>query len=164
MNSPLTPILISSGIAILGLIASVWTSKQQVKSQIESIRQSQFTEIVKKRAEVYPRLWNIVLTYTSNWNIEGKPHDASWVSGFLSAINECHAEIGVYFSQPVYEKFCELRKALVTLEEKSKSGGKITQQDVDEVSIIFSGCDGLLGLATHLKNDLGSYGYAAIQK
>lgn len=104
------------------------------------------------------------LAHTINWNIEGKPHDTDWVSGFLSEINQCNAEIGVYFSQPVYEKFHELRTTLVQLEKKSKSGSEITQQDVDDVSDIFKGQDQTPGLATHLKNDLGSYRYAAIQQ
>ena len=156
--------LISLVIALLGVIVSVLTSRQQVSSQIESLRQSQFTEILKKRIETYPKLWAIVLTHTSNWNIAGKPHDSEWVSGFLSAINECHAEIGVYFSQSVYKTFHELRTALVDLEQKLKPGEKATQQEVNEISAIFSGRNHSPGLATHLKNDLGSYGYAAIQE
>lgn len=156
--------VISLVIAFIGAIVSVWSSKHQVNSQIESLRQTQFTEIVKKRIEVYPKLWNIVLRYTTNWDIEGRPHDTSWVSSFLSAINECHAEIGVYFSQSVYEKFCNLRKALSDLEKKSRSGGKITEQDIRNISDIFSGKDGTPGLATQLKNDLGSYRDTLIQQ
>ena len=164
MDSTLLSALISGMIAIISVVVSVSISRQQLKSEFESLRQSQFTEILKKRIEVYPKVWDIVLTYTINWNIEQKEHNRKWVSEFLSAINECHAEIGVYFSQAVYRKFHELQTELIDLERKFIKEGKITQQDIDRVSVVFIGTGQTLGLATHLKNDLGSYGYAVIQE
>ncbi len=184
MDSSVIAALISGAIAILGVFVSLITSRwqiglqkkeldlktreldsaaKQLQSELESLRQTQFTEILKKRLDVYPTVWTSVIKYTLNWKTQNKPRDHEWVEGFLKQLNICNAEGGVFFSQAVYERFNELRNTLIKIETKLAEGKHIDEWDLKMPDRIFLGENGEGGLATFLKDDLGSYRNAVIQ-
>lgn len=139
---------------------------KQLEAQLEENRQAQLVEIIKKRIETYPQLWSVLLTYGRNWRLEGKVRDAAWAQEFLLQLNKCHAEFGVFFSQPVYAKFHEFQNFLKLIAEILSEGKEVYQEQYVQLFRIINGdqLEGTPGLATHLKNDLGSYSIAAIQR
>jgi hypothetical protein len=91
---------------------------QKIKTDLEAIRQSQFSEIINKRAEIYPLLWSTIREYTTNWDDEKKAKDLLWLKEFLTSLNQIDSKGGVFFSQAVYERFHELQQFLFTLKEQ----------------------------------------------
>ncbi|HJP60688.1 MAG TPA: hypothetical protein VJ865_11835 [Gemmatimonadaceae bacterium] len=138
---------------------------KQLEARMEEYRQSQLQEILKARITAYPKLWNILVTYGRNWTISRKTRDLAWAQNFLAALNSCNAEIGVFFSEPVYAKFNEFRSRLITIELKLNSGESVPDDEYSQLFAVIVGNppDGAPGLATRLKNDLGSYSPVAIQ-
>jgi hypothetical protein len=139
---------------------------QKIKTDLEAIRQSQFSEIVSKRAEIYPLLWSTIREYTTNWDDEKKAKDLLWIKEFLASLNQIDSKGGVFFSQAVYERFHELQQFLFKLKEQFiiTENKTVTIEDLDQIDTIFRGKPGgSLGLAAYLKDDLGSYRDISIQ-
>ncbi len=185
MDSSIIAALISGAIAILGVFASLisarWqiglqkkeldlkareldTATKQLHSELENLRQTQFTEILKKRLDVYPMVWASVIKYTLHWKRDkNNPRDLEWVKEFLEQLTICNSEAGVFFSQAVYERFNELRNSLMKIETQLTAGKHIDAWDLKTPDRIFLGENGKGGLATFLKDDLGSYRDAVVQ-
>jgi hypothetical protein len=90
--------------------------------------------------------------------MERKAVDSKWACDFLIQLNACHAEWGVLFSEPVYKKLCEFRRALIEVVDKPHP----SRHDLDYLNLIWSGYEKppghvVLGLATFLKKELDSY-------
>ncbi len=183
MDSLIIATIISGVVALIGVIVSVITTRWSIKlntreidikakeldttlkkleAEFEAIRQSQFSETLRKRSEYYPKLWGCIREFTTNWDSD-KPKDSRWVKTFLSALNKVDAEGGVFFSEAVYEKFHELQYALYNLEVIHPPAKKISLDDLEKIDRIFRGGNGKIGLATYLKDDLGSYRDISIQ-
>ena len=52
-------------------------------ARMETARQEQMTEILKKRAETYPKLYEITAKYGRGWELRGKPRNLQWCDDFL---------------------------------------------------------------------------------
>jgi hypothetical protein len=97
------------------------------------------------------------VTYDLNWGLEGKQFDRSWSLEFLRELNACNAEHGVFFSQPVYERFAEFRTFLADTTKHSKQGEEISEDDRRGLEEQLFSTTKKSGLGTVLKDDLGSY-------
>jgi len=141
------------------------TTTKKLANDLEAIRQSQFSETIHKRAEIYPLLWSTIRKYTTNWDDEKKPKDLLWVKEFLANLNQVDSEGGVFFSQAVYEKFHALQLFLFQLKEQlSEAETKsVRLKDLEYIDTIFRGQQNSPGLAAYLKDDLGSYRDLSIQ-
>jgi hypothetical protein len=82
-----------------GLIAQAELKLSELRAQAESMRQTQVTEIIKKRIDTYPLLYEIISVYGRNWEIAGKVRDRECASSFLNALIENNAKNGAFFSQ-----------------------------------------------------------------
>ncbi len=138
------------------------TTLRKLEAEFEAIRQAQFSETLRKRSEYYPKLWSCIREFTTNWD-SNKPKDSRWVKAFLSALNNVDAEGGVFFSEAVYERFHELQYLLYSLEASYPPAKKISIDYLEKIDLIFRGGNGKTGLATYLKDDLGSYRNISIQ-
>jgi len=135
----------------------------RLRVEQEAMRQTQLTEIVKKRIETYPALYEIISVYGRNWEIEGKARDHAWVSSFLMALIENNAKQGAFFSQRVYDWNGKLRAFLEDFRMELAPGitaphGEIQKlYDIIEGPRLPSGYDRGHGLGTYIKDELGSY-------
>ena len=135
----------------------------QLRTEQEAVRQQQLTEILKKKIETYPALYEIIAKYGRNWEIHGKPFDQEWAKQFLVALLEINAHNGVFFSQPVYESFHDLRTCLIDIKHRLAGGGAASPDELNSLYAIIRGPysrpDGShsYGLGTKMKDDLGSY-------
>ena len=171
----------SLAVALISLVANFliarWQARIQVESKINELTQTQFKDILAKRIEVYPELWRIAQTELSDLEREQKlvnpgwvqgtgwaqnatwEVDAKWAKNLLAKLIKWHQDYGVFLSQASYNAFARLReqtmKQAITC-NREKRGPTIAEfQRLDET--YYKGTDGDLPLATHLKNDLGSY-------
>jgi hypothetical protein len=158
MDDPRVAAAVIAGVVSLaGVAISILTTRWQLTAKLIELEQLQLQEVLAKRMEAYPKLWNVLLTYGRNWVIEGKPRDVEWSREFLRKLNECNAECGVFFSQPVYERFHAYRTALSEIADKLAVGTAVTAEEHQRLERISAGEDGKPGLGTQLKADLGSY-------
>jgi hypothetical protein len=170
MNSSGSAALISALVALLvGLIAgtfSVLVSRGQVRAQIDQHTQSQFGDIIAKRIEVYPALWQIFMSSLSDRRRQGPAVDRDWAKQLLQEMIQWHAHNGVFLTQRSYGKFVDLRTAALQINERCRAGEQPTNDDLVRLDKLWGGDSdtGRTGLATELKNDLGSYRSAAISK
>jgi hypothetical protein len=149
-------------------LSGVWWT---CKSKRDEIIQAQLKEVLAKRMELYPRLWRIPQTFLSDWERQEKPVDAKWARDFFRELIDWHAEYGVFLSQDAYMTFGELRKAAQEVVKRCDAGTLPTYKDLGVMDRIYSlgdpkrpGHDPLhYGLATWLKNDLGSYKSPALR-
>src|SRR5882724_244460 len=123
-----------------------------------TVTQTQLTEVLKARAQHYPRLWKIMVEHSINWTGE---RNQKWAGQFLMQFRQCNAEIGVFFSHPVYKCLVTLRERLTKLEAQQ---GEVTASDYDEIVRLLGVNPGDEGLATRLKDDLGSYSRPSLRK
>ncbi len=184
MDSTVLAALISGAIAVIGVFVSLITARwqiglqkkeldlkareldtatKQLYSELESLRQNQFTEVLKKRLSVYPSVWATVTKYTLQWKAENKQRNHEWAKDFLKELAFCNTEAGVFFSQAVYERFNELCNTLLKIETQLATEKRVDEQELYMPDRIWVGTNGEGGLATFLKDDLGSYRDAAIQ-
>jgi hypothetical protein len=159
-----------------------------VDNKKKELVQNQLDELIKKRIEVYPQLWCIVQTMLSDWEREDKQIDVQWARDLFTSLIKWHKENGVFISQPVYEKFAALRLEAYTVVRRCNAGQPPTLPDLQVMDRIYTGGDSfmnnvrdedhpglvawrktsknldeqILGLASVLKDDLGSYQRAAI--
>jgi hypothetical protein len=155
---------VSVFVSVVTSLVTLTVSKRQIKAELDELRQTQLTEIVKRRIEVYPQIWSVILNYVINWQLEKKTRDKIWAKDFLSDLNKCNAENGIFFSESVYKKFYEFISALVKLEAKLSSDVDVTVEELKVLDDIFIGKAGSPGLATYLKDDLGSYQSVVLQR
>ena len=114
--------------------------------------------------DAYADLWKVVIGYGRNWFIEGKPADAAWATEFLTVLNACNAQHGVFFSEDVYRPFFEYRERLILIFAKAKEGLAIGPDDIAALTQLSThGAPGMKSLAGAMKDDLGSYVRVAIQ-
>ena len=191
MNTTIISASIGASVALVGAILAYISAKQQLKisfkeielkqSQLEferkrlsnigddlqkemaKLHQDQLQEILKKRIEIYPYLWEVVTVHWQHY--ENNRKDKNWCKTFLKELKRCNEKYGVYFSQAVYEQYhalyMELKRIYIDLEI---SGTIIDNTHIDTINILWYGGENYgLGLASQLKNDLGSYKIALIQ-
>jgi hypothetical protein len=162
--------IISAVVALLvGIISglfSVLVSRGQVKAQVDQYTQTQFGGILAKRIEVYPALWQILMTSLSDRRRKGLAVDRGWAEQLLHGLIEWHARNGIFLTQRSYAKFVELRNGALEINERPRDGEQPTNDDLVHLDKLWGGDSdtGEPGLATELKNDLGSYRSAAISR
>ncbi|MGA2168844.1 MAG: hypothetical protein ABSG62_11575 [Terracidiphilus sp.] len=156
--------LIAAFVSVLGVIVavvsarwSIMSAREKVRADTQALRQNLLKDVLAKRMAAYAALWRVFITYDLNWMLEGKKPDQNWVAEFLHELNECNADHGVFFSQSVYLRFVEYRACLADIAQRSRNGEEISLRDVDRLVALAAGTDGKPGLATALKDDLGSY-------
>ncbi|MCP4662103.1 MAG: hypothetical protein GY856_42415 [bacterium] len=152
-------------VALLGILVQLRQLRAKVRELEEQNRQAQLLEILKKRIECYPPLWEILISYTINWPYKGTNRDWQWANAFLMELDSWNATYGLFFSHAARVKFIELRSFLLGIEGKLTDDESVTRSDFEEMYYILVGIEekGEVGLDTHLRNDLGSYRIAAIQ-
>lgn len=130
---------------------------KKLELDVDALRQAQFAEIIAQRALSYPKLWSIMCEYLTHWSIRKKDFDSAWAHEFLEKIITFNEHSGCFFSQDVYEKFHHLRSKMTEMCECLDAGENISISDIDYLNEIFIGALGQPGLATFMKDDLGSY-------
>jgi hypothetical protein len=156
MDDKLAAALIAAAVSVVGSALTLLSARWQLKSKLRQLEQAQLKEVLEARIKAYPKLWRILQTQVSNWHMEGKPANGAWAKKLYEGLNSCHATYGVLFSQPVYDSFCEVREAASKLAETYSPEQEVPAEAVRELDVIWSG-RGKPGLATQLKDDLGSY-------
>ena len=130
---------------------------KRMAADLEALRQAHLHEITKRRIEAYPYLWKLLVTYNFNWKVVGRLRNAEWAREHLQALNQVNSDIGLFFSQRVYEQFNRYRARLIQIERDFSEGRHVTESDFDALEEIVTGKNGQPGLASYLKDDLGSY-------
>lgn len=138
--------------------------KLEISLESEIMRQAQMLEVVKKRIETYPKLYEIISVYGRNWEIEGKPRDLIWASSFLKALIEHNAVSGAFFSDVIYRWYGALRSRLETLVSELQERN-VTEDEMAEIYDVIRGpkvkfCDEEVqapGLGSLIKDELGSF-------
>lgn len=121
-------------------------------------------DVLTKRMSACAALWRVFITYERNWLLEEKPFDLAWAETFLTELNVCNAEHGVFFSQKVYDPFFEFRNRLLTILAKLRADTPVDRTDIDSlIEVSTFGVEGALSMATAMKNELGSYMKVAIE-
>lgn len=150
--------------AVIAAVVAFITARWQVSSKVDELTQTQFKDVIAKRIVVYPLLWEISQTMLSDWGRAGKPVTDAWIREFLAKLTIWHAENGVFLSQNSYATFGALRELAVEIVRRCDRGGVPTSADLTALDLIYSGDASKgrrdprrYGLATWLKNDLGSY-------
>jgi hypothetical protein len=156
MSDKLDAALIAAAVSIVGSALTLLRAQWQLKSKIRELEQAQLKEVLEARLKAYPKVWLIFQEQISNWRIEGKHIDGAWAKRLYEAINSCHATYGVLFSQPVYDSFCAVRESVGKLATAYNPEQEVPVEALTELDLIWSG-RGKPGLATQLKDDLGSY-------
>ena len=164
MESPVAAALIASVVSALGVLVSLASARWQLlenqrklKADYEVMRQTMLGDVLARRMDAYAALWRVLVTYDLNWRLEGERQDAEWAVQFLRALNECNAQHGVFFSQPVYEAFGAYRACLADIRTKMHASTDLQPGDLERLIVLATGTKGKLGLATAMKDDLGSY-------
>jgi hypothetical protein len=130
---------------------------KRMAADLEALRQSHLHEITKRRIDAYPHLWKVLLTYNFNWKVVGRLRNAEWAQEHLQALNQVNADIGLFFSQRVYEQFNLYRARLIQIDRDFSEGRHVNESAFDALEEIITGRNGQPGLASYLKDDLGSY-------
>jgi hypothetical protein len=164
LDTKVSAALVAAVVALIGLAVTIFTTQLQIRSKIDELTQAQLKDVIAKRIEVYPALWFVAQTLLSDWEREGKPTTSAWATELLTRLMNWHALNGVFLSQRSYESFCELRSKALELVRKCNRGDEPTLADLRAMDQIYylgyQTKEGWhKGLATWLKNDLGSYKY-----
>jgi len=136
----------------------------KMENELESLRQSQISKILDKRIEAYPIVYKTLLKFHRHWLYERKPIDGNWSRNFLTELNKFNEDYGVFLSQPAYNCFAELRGLLIEIDFKLSRGKIASEHEMETLDNIILGKENSPGLGSFLKDDLGSYSVAAIQK
>jgi hypothetical protein len=159
INPAVSAALVAGLVSVAGAVISY---RSNAASTFRQVQQAQFSDVIAKRIELYPLLWHIIICYETNWTLEDKPKTVDWARDYVSALNEFNLNGGLFFSQALYEKFDALRRALYRAVEDAQDG-QVRSEQVRELHFIVYGHPGP-GLSTYLKDDLGSYTPAVLQK
>jgi hypothetical protein len=159
--------VISVCVALISYFSAKTASESAIKAKLDELRQGQITEVLHQRIERYPSLWKLCQGVVAVPSLTATLPQAGWDAEFSGTLEGWHAEHGVFLSEETYRGIWYLRKrarqfaAHPTAAEEGLSNlrelNKIwTQGFVDD--------DGktVPGVAALLKNDLGSYGRAAL--
>jgi hypothetical protein len=151
--------------AIVSILTTRWRLREEFRKDVLTLKQTQLRDVLAQRMAAYPKIWKLIQGNVSDRRIERKLPSAAEVTEFLSRLNACHAEFGVFFSEPVYETFFRFRDRLIKLHERVDDNNPVTWRDVEALDLLWSGDKGTdtPGLATKLKDDLGSYEVTAFQ-
>ena len=174
MSPQLTSGLIAAFVSLAGVLVAIWQvqlKKQEVEkigarlqAEAEALRQTLMRDVLARRMDAYAALWRVFITYERNWEIEQRPLTAEWANEFLTALNACNAEHGVFFSQHVYVPFFQYRQILVDIARRAHSGEPLTESAIENLRKASTiGIDNYPSLATAMKDDLGSYMRVIIQ-
>jgi hypothetical protein len=162
-----TSALVAGIVSLAGVVVSYVSNATATSRQLQ---QAQFNDVIAKRIELYPGLWHIIIRYETNWTLEGKPKTSDWAREYVSVLNDFNLSGGLFFSQALYERFDALRSALYRA-MKDAQDGQVRDVQAREIHDIVYGYrapdrsgQSIPGLSTHLKDDLGSYTRAALQK
>jgi hypothetical protein len=137
--------------------------RDELQAREAAVRQEQLTEILKKRIETYPALYEIISIYGRNWQIEGKPYNQAWVDEFLKALIYNNAKNGAFFSDQIYEWYGNLRNLLETWTKTFSDGHNGTSEELEQLWAVIrgpmksSGEERHPGLGSFIKDELGSY-------
>lgn len=170
MGSSASAAAISAIVALLvGIITGIFAvvaSRGQVRAQVGQYTQSQFEDIIAKRIDVYPALWQICMSSLSDRRRLGPAVDNEWAEKILRDIIDWHSHNGVFLTESSYGKFADLRTEALAVNQRCRKGQSPTSDDLVRLDKLWGGDSdtGGLGLATELKNDLGSYRSAAISR
>lgn len=162
LNSPAAVALIAAVVSVAGTLLTV---RATVRTNHNAAVQTQFQEIIKKRIECYPKLWKIHIRYETNWTLADQPKSREWAERYAQELNDFTLEGGVFFSQPVYTKFHELRTHLHQAIQTTPPGAEVSQELTYRIRHCVNGAPGYgPGLTTHLRDDLGSYQSASLTR
>ena len=136
---------------------------KELKNEMSIINQHQLQEILKKRIEIYPYLWQIITKYWQHTDNNEK--DIQWCKLFVQELKLCNEKYGVYFSQSVYKQYHELIQILNTIYlDLNIKDYILDNEQINTINTIWYGSIHYgPGLAYQIKNDLGSYKIALIQ-
>jgi hypothetical protein len=154
--------IIAAGVALI--VALIANSVATLIARRQAL-QAQFAEIVKRRAEAYPDLWQIHIKYETHWTDEGLPKTREWASGYLKELNEFNLKGGIFFSEALYNKFKDLHDKLQHVVNDTQVGELVDAESTSQIRLVVYGSDEFgPGLSTFEKDDLGSYRAASLQR
>jgi hypothetical protein len=158
--------VISGLVAFLIARAQIRVKMRELDNRIESLRQDQLRDVLRARIDTYPTLWDHLVAHTVNWPYRKSKRDRKWAIEFIGAIDAWNAANGVFLSEASYQKFNELRACLSRIARGLPRDEVLPFEEYEKVYRIFIGDRRARrpGLATQLKNDLGSYSRAVIQR
>ncbi|MER5948276.1 hypothetical protein ABT127_19700 [Streptomyces sp. NPDC001904] len=155
LNSPVAVALIAASVSVVGTLLTV---RAAARTNHNAAVQTQFQEIIKKRIECYPKLWEIHIRYETNWALADRPKTREWAEQYAHELNNFNLTGGVFFSQPVYVRFGELRHYLSQAVHDTPPGAEVSPELTYKIRLSVYGGPGYGdGMSTHLKDDLGSY-------
>jgi hypothetical protein len=142
-------------------------SESAVKAKLDELRQGQITEVLHQRIERYPSLWKLCQGGIAVPSLTAILPQAGWDAELSAVLEGWHAEHGVFLSEDTYRGIWYLRKHARQFAARPTAGEEALS-NLRELNKIwtrgFVDDDGktVLGIAALLKNDLGSYGRAAL--
>jgi hypothetical protein len=141
----------------------------------EGLRQVQLTEVLKKRIDTYPALYQIITVYGRNWEIQDKVRDSAWATLFLNALIDNNAGNGAFFSERVYRWYGLLRSLLENLTVALSTGREANEMEIEllydiirgpmlseEIQALGTDINQAPGLGSYIKDELGSYIIAGV--
>jgi hypothetical protein len=156
--------LIAGAVALAGTTVSVLVTRTQLanerrklRHEVEFVRQGLQKEVLDRRLAAYAAVWKVMISYDLNWVLENRPLDREWADSFLKTLNECNAEHGVLFAEPVYQRFTEYRACVLELRRRTGEGEILKEQDLNALIRVSAGTKERSGLGTELKDGLGAY-------
>jgi hypothetical protein len=145
-------------------LAGIFSHRSAMATVRREVQQTQFGEVLKKRMQVYPRLWRIHIFYETNWVLDQKPKTGAWAREYRDALNDLNLDGGVFFTQDLYEQFFLLREQLDEAARETPPDEIVASQRVVTIRSIVYGEPGRSGMSTIEKDDLGSYRSVEIQR
>jgi hypothetical protein len=142
--------------------AQLRATEADIYTRFKELEQSQLTELVKKRLEAYPQLYEIIARYGRNWQLLGKAFDLAWASQFLNELVECNARIGVYFSDDVYIAYGQLRDRVTMIRDRISDGNEASEEEIEDVLAIIRNKYWGEGLGTYMKDDCGTFRFGSL--
>jgi hypothetical protein len=142
-------------------------SESAVKAKLDELAQGQLAQVLHERIERYPSLWKLCQGGISVLDLTGTLPPEGWDKEFSQALEGWHAEHGVFLSEDSYRGIWHLRQRARYFAARSTAGASALG-NLNELNKIwtrgFIDSDGTVigGVSTLLKNDLGSYGRAAM--
>jgi hypothetical protein len=159
--------VISIGVAVISYMSAKAASENAIKAKLDELRQGQLTEVLHQRIERYPSLWKLCQGSIAVPDLTRTPPPEGWDQEFARALEGWHAEHGVFLSEDSYRGIWRLRQR-ARFFAAHPTTGEPALGNLRELNEIwtrgFIDDDGTAkgGFSALLKNDLGSYGRAAL--
>lgn len=157
---------ISFAIAGISYMSAKHGARETVQAKLNELTQAQIAEVLRQRMERYPSLWELCQKGISLPCLTGSLPGAGWEADLSNALESWHAEHGVFLSEDCYRGLWQLRKLARISSSTPLADTSLSRlRALDGVwSHGFTDDDGTYrpGLSVLLKNDLGSYGRAAL--